>query len=179
MGGLIHVYTGDGKGKTTAAVGLSLRAYSHSRTVFIAQFLKASDSGEVSFINSLQSDKIHVYRFESSHGFISRSNESFGAETKKLRNEAENALDFIYDALIKKSCDMLVLDEIICAYNYGIVKKDEIEDIIAKKDYGCELVLTGRGAPQWLIDKADYVTEMKAVKHPYERGINAREGIEF
>lgn len=178
MSGLIHVYTGNGKGKTTAAAGLSVRAFANGKKVFIVQFLKTSDSGEISFIKSLKNEAFQVFRFEEPHGFIGGNNAE-AADMERLLKESRKALEFIYKTLTEKECDMLILDEIICAYTYSLVSRREIEDIIRLKDKECELVLTGRGAPKWLIEAADYVTEMKAVKHPYERGITARRGIEF
>lgn len=169
--GFLHIYTGDGKGKTTAATGLSIRAYAQGKRVYIVSFLKTSDSGEVSFIKSLDSENIDVFRFERNHGFIKSGNEI-------NKEEIMRALEFVYEALEKSKCDLLVLDEIICAYHFGCVTKDEILKIINMSGE-CELVMTGRGAPGWLIDKADYVTEMKCIKHPYDKGIDARCGIEY
>lgn len=171
--GLIHVYTGGGKGKTTAAVGLAIRACGAGKRVCIVSFLKTSPSGEIEFINSLSNCRLRVFRFESEHGFVSCE------DKEKIRPEIEMALKFIFDALENNECDVLVLDEILCAYNLGCVSEDEIRRIIGAKTPECELVLTGRGAPDWLIELADYVTEMRAVKHPYTLGTEARRGIEY
>lgn len=171
--GLIHIYTGDGKGKTTAATGLAVRACGSGRKVYIVSFLKTSQSGEVNFINSLNCDNIKVFRFEHDHGFV-RDNCNDG-----ICDDTKTALEFIFDVLSGKKCDVLILDEIICSYNLGYVTKEDIQNIINIKSDECELILTGRGAPGWLCEKADYVTEMKAIKHPYNSGIDARKGIEF
>ncbi len=171
--GLIHIYTGDGKGKTTAATGLAVRACGAGRRVYIVSFLKTAQSGEIDFINSIKCGNLKVFRFECEHGFV-HDNRDDG-----ICKDTKEALGFINDALKNEKCDMLVLDEIICSYNFGYVTKEEIKEIIENKPCGCELVLTGRRAPDWLVDMADYVTEMKAVKHPYNEGIDARKGIEF
>lgn len=171
--GLIHVYTGDGKGKTTAAVGLAIRACGAGKRVCIVSFLKTSQSGEVEFINSLENCRLRIFRFESEHGFVNCDDRA------KIRPDIETALKFILKALRNNEYDMLVLDEILCAYSLGYVGEEEIREIIGAKMPECELVLTGRGAPCWLEELADYVTEMKAVKHPYTRGTEARRGIEY
>lgn len=170
---LIHIYTGDGKGKTTCAFGLAIRCAGNGYTVKIIQFLKTDDTGEVAFLNSM--DKIQVYRFETPHGFTCDMSES---EKEKLKEQADSAVRFAQVLLENCDCDMLVLDEIICAYKCNLISKEQIMGLI-EKCKNTEMVLTGRDAPDWLIKKADYVTKMEKIKHPYEKSIEARKGIEF
>ncbi len=170
---LVHVYTGDGKGKTTSAFGLSARCAGSGYQVKIIQFLKTDDTGEIEFFKS--ADNVFVYRFETPHGFTCDMNEE---ELKELENQCDKAIKFAGLIVQGSECDMLVLDEIICAYNCGLVDEEKIKKIIEINN-SCELVFTGRNAPNWLIEIADYVTEMKQIKHPYEKAVNARKGIEF
>lgn len=174
--GLVHVYTGDGKGKTTAAFGLALRAYENGLRVYIVQFLKTSPSGEAAFVERLGDERLRVFRFEKPHGF---TYDPDAETTKALRVDVKRALDFIQTVYQEHSCDLLVLDEIICACQLGLVTREELCALVDKKPAACELVLTGRGAPDWLIERADYVTNMTLVKHPFQTGTEARKGIEF
>lgn len=174
--GLIHVYTGDGKGKTTAAMGLALRAYGTGRKVCILQFLKTAPSGEVELIKRLDSGRIAVHRFETPHGFFYDPD---APETKALRGDTLAALDFVKTAFLQDDCRFYVLDEVICAYNLKLITREELCTVLECKPADCELVLTGRGAPDWLIARADYVTNMTLIKHPFDQGVGAREGIEF
>lgn len=170
--GLVHIYTGDGKGKTTAATGLAVRACGAGKRVYIVSFLKTSQSGEIDFIKNVKCDKIKVFRFEREHGFVEDGN------IKNIKEDTKIAFDFVTDTLLNEKCDVLILDEIICSLGYGYISRDDIMKIISLKG-ACEVVMTGRGAPEWLVDMADYVTEMKLIKHPYDEGIDARKGIEF
>ena len=170
---LIHVYTGDGKGKTTSAFGLAARCAGNGYQVKIIQFLKTDDTGELKFFKS--ADNLFLYRFETHHGFTCDMNEE---ELKTLENQCDKAMRFALMIAQDSDCDMLVLDEIICAYNCGLVSEEKIKELIDSVNL-CELVFTGRNAPEWLIENADYVTEMNMIKHPYERSVPARKGIEF
>lgn len=167
--GLVHIYTGDGKGKTSAAAGLAARCAVRGKKVVFCRFLKAGKSGETEALKRLGAE---IKSFSSSQKFWFQMN----ADEKALaKSETENALAHIYDV----ECDLLVLDEIMCVADLGIVSVEFLAEIIEKKPHKTELVLTGRGAPEQLYKYADYVSEIRCVKHPYEKNIGAREGIEF
>lgn len=172
--GLIHVYTGDGKGKTTAAIGLLTRARGHGLQTALAQFLKGRDTGELRTLENL-SDVI-ILRYDHDYGFFSSAGEHNKTEIIRLNN---SILTEARRLATNGLCDLLVLDEICIAYNYGAVDRELADDLIYNKPAGLELVLTGRGAPQGFLDFADYVTEFICRKHPYSKGIAARAGIEF
>jgi len=172
--GLIHVYTGDGKGKTTAAFGLAMRAAGRGKRVLILQFLKGGrgGSGEVS---SAKKIGIDVIRFEDQVSpFFDRRVKPSG-----LKRAMDKAIAFAIDKLRDDTHDILILDEIITALSSKLLSSGDLQRIIDARPEKTELILTGRGAPGWLIERADYVTEMRMVKHPFDRGIRARKGIEF
>ena len=171
--GKVHVYTGDGKGKTTAAVGLAVRAASRGLKVRFIQFMKsdAPAGGEISAIEELTG--YEVLRFCCSF-FGKRA-----APGKIDLEESRKGLAAARDILASGDCDLLVLDEINVAAHFGLVSVDEIVDLIEKKPAGTELVLTGRYAHPRVMVLADYVTEMMPVKHPFDKGAKARPGIEL
>ncbi|MDY6986264.1 MAG: cob(I)yrinic acid a,c-diamide adenosyltransferase [Candidatus Thermoplasmatota archaeon] len=164
---MIHVYTGNGKGKTTAAIGLAIRAYGRKKRVKIIQFMKNGGYGEIMALKKLGIDVEQFGRAE----FVDRDN------PERVDMElAEKALARALDVL--PLCDLLVLDEINVAIDYRLIKLEDTLELMEKaKDM--ELVLTGRYANERIIEKADYVTEMREIKHPYRRGIEGREGVEF
>lgn len=164
---MIHVYTGNGKGKTTAAIGLAVRAYGRKKRVKIIQFMKSGGYGEITALKKLGIDVEQFGRTE----FVNRDNPE--REDIEL---AERALARAFSAL--PLCDLLVLDEINVAIDYKLI---ELEDVLKlmEKAKNIELVLTGRYAKEEIIERADYVTEMREIKHPYRKGIEGREGIEF
>lgn len=168
--GLIHIYCGDGKGKTTAALGLALRAAGRGMKVVIARFLKTEDSGEVDILRGLPG--VYLFPCEKSFGFTF----SMGEEEKK---EAGRYYQELFAQAVKREADLLILDEILPACQAGLVEKEEVEAFLQKHSPGLEIVLTGRKAWKEILETADYVTEMKAVKHPYACGILARRGIEY
>ncbi len=172
--GLVQIYTGEGKGKTTAAFGQAMRAAGRGLSVEILQFLKGRDSGEVLFLRE-QSSRISVQRFNSLRKMPWKMNTYelaiLGEETKK---GMEQARQIATDG----NCDLLILDEIIGACNKGIVTIDDIEDVITMAQGNMEIILTGRHADEKLVAIADLVTEMKKIKHPFDRGVQARTGIE-
>lgn len=174
MKGLIHIYCGDGKGKTTAALGLALRAAGNGMRVVFAQFLKGSDTSE---LNSLQLIKeITVLRNDIDYGFYNQMTEEEKEAIKELHNKTlEKALDMV----AKEECDLLILDEVIATYNYGLINQRIIDELLVNKKPELELVLTGRNPVEHFIEKADYVSEIKKIKHPYEQNIMARKGIEY
>lgn len=172
--GLIQVYTGDGKGKTTAAAGLALRAAGRGFKIIFIQFLKNSDSGEVMLIER-SIPEIQIKRYSSQKKFIWNMNTE---EQEILKNETRRGFFEALDIAVKGDCDILVLDEIFGACRNAFVTVDEILNLIKTKDSGVELVLTGRDAPVEIIEAADLVTEMRNIKHPFDAGIKSRDGVE-
>lgn len=176
--GLIHIYTGDGKGKSTAACGLALRAFGAGLRVKIVRFLKSAQSGECRAIDMLREreKRIEVTYFETSHKFLWDMN---AEEKVALKKQVLQAFQYCFQAAKEHRCDLLVMDEAIGAVHAGLLTEEQLLRLMEDKNPEVELVLTGRNAPESLVEKADYVSEIRAVKHPYDRGIPAREGIEF
>jgi len=176
--GFVQVYTGDGKGKTTAAFGLALRAAGQGNKVLIYQFLKSPslDIGERSALK-LGEAKIRVEALDIKWDMAkSFEDEKLVAQTKAAIKEA---LEKIAETAERKFYDLLVLDEIVYCLSKGLAELEDIKNLIERRDPAVEIVLTGRGATKELIAMADLVTEMKNVKHPFDKGIEARRGIEF
>ena len=167
--GLVHVYTGDGKGKTSSAMGLAIRCAGHSKKVIVYQFLKATPTGE---LTSLKKLGIDIIRVNSCEKFFYDMNDKEKLVTKK---EIESALNTLFTT----NCDLLILDEILCAVNNEILNIDTVIEIIKSKPETTELVLTGRNCSHKLLEHADYVSEIKCVKHPFKNGVDARCGIDF
>lgn len=176
--GLVQIYTGDGKGKTTAAFGLALRAAGQGHKVLIYQFLKPAsvDIGE-RFALQLGAVRIRVEALDVPWDMA----KSF--DDKKQVTQAKAAisetLDRIAQTAEKRFYDVLILDEIVFCLSKGLAKLEDIKNVIDKRDPAVEIVLTGRGATGELIAMADLVTEMKNVKHPFDKGLSARRGIEY
>lgn len=174
MKGLIHIYCGDGKGKTTASMGLAIRAAGNGMNVLFTQFLKGSDTSE---LNSLKQIKeITVLRNAIDYGFFNQMTEEDKEAITKLHNET---LLQAIQAVKDKTVDLLILDEIIATYNYNLVDKHLVDELIQSKPEYLELVLTGRDPAEHFIAAADYVSEIKKVKHPFDKRIGARKGIEY
>ncbi|MCD8181263.1 MAG: cob(I)yrinic acid a,c-diamide adenosyltransferase [Firmicutes bacterium] len=167
---MIHIYCGDGKGKTTASVGLAMRMAGYNKRVLFIQFLKGSYTGELEALD--REKNITVMRCDENYGFFRSMSEEDKENIIKCHNK-----NLLYAKENADKFDMIVLDEIFAAYNYGLTDKDIVREIV--KDYGGELVMTGRGPDRFFTEKADYVSEIKKIKHPYDRGITARKGIEF
>ena len=176
--GLVQVYTGSGKGKTTAALGLALRAVGQGLRVCIVQFMKPTDfeTGE----------KIAAQRLEPALQIKQFGNSSVWGKgrpkegiTSDMKQAARNALDFAINNADQGHYDIMVLDEINVALNQDLLKLDDVLAFVKGKPENIELILTGREAPQQLIEAADLVTEMREIKHPYQSGIKARKGIEY
>lgn len=172
MSGLIHIYCGDGKGKTTAAMGLALRAAGSGKQVLMLQFLKDGTSSEFASLRHVPG--IEAVPHARTFGF----SWTLSDEEKVQAREYYSGL--LEDAF-RRSGDfgLLVLDEILGACSAGMADEGRLLALLAGKPDGLEVVLTGRGPSRALLDMADYVTEMKKIKHPYERGISARKGIEY
>ena len=169
--GLLQVYTGDGKGKTTAALGLVLRAWGRGLRVCMIQFMKkGEDYGEILALRRLEVD---LYQFGSDR-LITKT--SVHPEDVKL---AHRALNFAEGALGSGEYDVMILDEINVAMFFGLISPLEVLSVLRKRRAGVEVILTGRNAPPEILEEADLVTRMVAEKHPYDRGVIARAGIEF
>ena len=170
--GLIQVYTGDGKGKTTAALGLALRAAGCGLRTYMGQFMKGQQYGELAGARLLapyltieqygQPSFVHVHQ----------------ATPEDIRM-AHEGLDKARAAMLSGQYAIIVLDEVCVALHFELLTLDEVLSILDEKPTGVELVLTGRRAPEALLDRADLVTEMREVKHPYAKGVQARQGIEY
>ncbi len=169
---MIHLYTGEGKGKTTAAVGLAVRAAGHDIPVLFAQFMKGNDTGELHVLRELQ--QVRILRSEKDFGFYKQMSET---DKQELREIHDRILDEIWDAVQNKSCDILVLDEITYPVNWNLLSRDKLERILQVAD--AEIVLTGRDPAPFLEEAADYITQMCCIRHPYEKGVAARCGVEY
>ncbi|UCF82877.1 MAG: cob(I)yrinic acid a,c-diamide adenosyltransferase [Desulfobacteraceae bacterium] len=171
--GLIIVFTGNGKGKTTAALGLALRAAGQQLRVLILQFMKGLTAiGEMKALSEA-SLPITVRRF-GRPGFV--QNRVCEALDQHI---AFQGIEAVQEAMANQAYDMIVLDEINMAVDFGLLQIEDVMEIIEKKPPELHLVLTGRNAKKELLEIADLVTEMREVKHPYNQGIKAQKGIEF
>lgn len=173
--GLVQVYYGNGKGKTTAAIGQGIRATGKGLKVIMLQFLKGGVSGELNTLAKLEPD-FKVFRFEKERGFYFTLSET---EKDELKMEIINALKFAKKVLDTKECDLLILDEILGVVENGIISEEELKIFIKNRPKHIELILTGRKLPNSLVEDIDYISEIVQIKHPYEKGISAREGIEY
>lgn len=170
MKGLIQVYTGDGKGKTTASVGATVRAAGNGLKVLFVQFIKEAKSGELEILKKFP-DLIKIIICTT--GFI------YDKPKKAQIQAVKECLESVKELIRSSRFDIVVLDEFTLAVKLGLISKKEAEQILQLKPEHTELIITGRDAPEWLIDKADLVTEMKKIKHYFDRGVNARRGIEY
>jgi cob(I)alamin adenosyltransferase len=175
MQGLVHIYTGDGKGKTTAAIGLGIRALGRGMKVLMIQFLKGSNTGEILILENLKPD-FQLYRHKELHKFTNQMNSD---ELAVCRDEIRSSFQYAIDAARSGIWNLIILDEIMATISIGAISTGEAVSLIENKPEELELVLTGRNAPDELIQRADYVSEIHAVKHPMNRGIKARKGIEY
>jgi len=176
--GLVQIYTGDGKGKTTAAFGLALRAAGQGNKVLIYQFLKppSLDIGE-RFALQLGAVRIRTETLDVPWDMSGSLKDE--QTVARMQTAISEALDRIAQTAEKKFYDVLILDEIVFCLSKGLAKLEDIKNIIDRRDPLVEIVMTGRGATRELIELADLVTEMKNIKHPFDKGIKARRGIEF
>lgn len=170
MKGYIHLYTGNGKGKTTAAIGLAVRAAGAGKQIYIAQFVKGMHYSELNSIAQLKGITLKQY---GRNCFIEREPAPEDIEA------AQNAFKDMAVIMAEKKYDLLILDEITIALYYKLISIDALLTLIKSKPAEMELILTGRRAPDELYDIADLITEMKEIKHYYNLGVEAREGIEY
>ncbi len=169
--GQVQVYTGDGKGKTTAALGLALRAAGAGLRVFFGQFCKGREVAEHAGL-ALLGDRVTI-RHTGSRAFIT------GPPTADDVAAARDMLAELRDALEGGEYDVVVADELSVALDLGLVTLDQVHELLDARPPQVELVITGRNAPPELIQRADLVTEMLPLKHPYDEGLQARRGIEY
>ena len=169
--GLVQIYTGNGKGKTTAALGLSLRAAGRGLKVFIAQFVKGMFYGELEALERF-APQITLRQYGRKCFIRDEPTE----EDVRLAREGWQE---IQDVLKSAKFDLLILDEIGIAIHYRLISLEEMEELLRTRPDGVELVLTGRKIPEALYEQADLVTEMREIKHYYSAGVQARKGIEF
>ena len=167
--GLVHLYWGEGKGKTTAAMGLALRALGQGARVVIVQFLKGADTGEVPLLRQLGAE---IYRGKAGQKFVFQMDEAEKAATRRLQDQN-------LTAALARPADLLVLDEACAAWQLDMVDRALLERAVRERPAGQEVVLTGRAPAPWMEELADYSTEMRCCRHPYEKGVTARKGVEF
>lgn len=172
--GMIQIYCGDGKGKTTAATGLAVRAAGSGMKVLFARFLKNENSAELCVLDQIPG--IEVIHLPKSYGFYNTQSEEEKAETKQMYEELWK---YALDRAKNGACDMLVMDEFMAADRYGLIPHEEAIQFLKEKPEGLEVVLTGRDPSDELLELADYISEVKMVRHPFEKGIRARKGIEY
>jgi cob(I)alamin adenosyltransferase len=170
--GFIHVKTGDGQGKTTSALGMAFRAVGHGLKVSMIQFMKGNTRyGEVTSSEMLKNFEIRQFGRAS---FVNKKNPD------KIDIElAQEGLRYAKEVIESKKYDLVILDEINVAINYGLLSVEKVLDVIEKKPEDLELVLTGRYAPKEIIEISDYVSEILDIKHPFKEGVLAREGVEY
>ncbi len=169
---MLHLYCGDGKGKTTAALGLILRHIGAGGTAALVQFLKSGETGELS---ALQALGVPIYRNDFPHGFAPQMDEA--TRERVIRSQNEN-LHLALELVRKGKVSLLVLDEAIAADNLALLNRESLRTLLDECN-GIEVVLTGRNPAADLIERADYVTDMRLVKHPFTRGVCARRGVEY
>ena len=203
MRGLIHIYCGDGKGKTTAALGLALRAVGRGKRVVIARFLKNDDSGEIGPLSRLGG--VTLIPCRRSFGFtwnmtpeeraeaaayygglleeawrLACPKEACGKESLEAAGQmALSGADTDQPAVLRRGADLLILDEALGACSQGMISEKRLLELLDERPEELEVVLTGRNPSEALLARGDYVTRMEAVRHPYEKGIGAREGVEY
>lgn len=170
---MVIVYTGNGKGKTTAALGLILRASGYNKKILLVQFLKNSFSGELKSLKRIKGVKVS----QGGKGFVGILGDKLPlAEHKKVALETLKKLS---QEVESKKWDLIIADEILGALAGKLIKLDQVLELLKTKPEKLNLVLTGRYAPKKIIDLADLVTEMKEIKHPFKKMILAKKGIDY
>jgi cob(I)alamin adenosyltransferase len=177
--GLIHVYTGDGKGKTTAAIGLAIRAAGQGERVLFVQFFKmdSASSGEKNIFNALKATgySIELVRSNCRHPMFTKGKTDEG----KVREAISETFRLARKMAEEGGFDLIVLDEVFSAIAGGWVGIEDLKGLLASREGSIEVALTGRSAPSEIVSIADYATEMLKIKHPYDKDISARKGIEY
>lgn len=168
--GYIHIYTGNGKGKTTAAFGLALRAICSGKKVYIGQFVKSMKYNETK-IETSYPKQICIEQY-GRDCFINHDPEKIDVDM------AQKGLEKITDIIMSEAYDLVILDEVTIAIYYKLITTDQLIKILKNKPQSCELVITGRYAPNELYQYADLITEMQEIKHYYQEGVLSRDGID-
>ena len=172
--GMVHVYTGDGKGKTTCALGLAFRALGWGFRACFIQFIKGyPEIGEIKFGSELGN------RFQIRQYALDTTRQIDESKVLQRKAQAEEAFEYAWKTVNSGEWDLVVLDEILVAVRYNLIGEKELLKLISEKPPQVELILTGRNASPAVVEAADYVTEMTLVKHPFTRGIQARKGIDY
>jgi len=172
--GLVHVYTGAGKGKTTAALGVALRALGWGMRVCIVQFIKGyAEIGEAKFAAEMGE------RFVLKQFAVDHAREIDEEKVRARRGAAGAAMSYAQEVVSGEQFEIVILDEINNAIHHGLIDEARVLALIEHKPDAVELILTGRNAPQSVIDAADYVTDLRLVKHPFQKGVPARNGIDY
>ena len=177
MKGLIQIYCGDEKGKTTAAIGQAVRSAGAGLSVIFSRFLKTEDSGELAILREVPG--ITMVPCRKSFGFFFQMTEAEKQEAAQVYQEVLNRAVSLASEAAGEGDTLLVMDEIIATYRYGLVDREKLTAFLRDKPENLEVVMTGRDPAQELVSLADYVSEIKKIKHPFDRGICARRGIEF
>lgn len=167
--GLVHLYWGDGKGKTTAAMGLALRALGQGKKVAVLQFLKDGRSGEIAMLEKLGAA---VFAGNPGGAFVRQMSEEERADVLKRQDE-------LLQKIMERDDELVVLDEACAAWRLEMVDKELLRRAVRERPAWREIVLTGREPADWMLEAADYSTEMRCEKHPFTNGIKARRGVEF
>lgn len=172
--GYIQIYTGNGKGKTTAAMGLALRAAGHNFNVKLVQFLKGGVTGEINSIKKL--DTVELLRVSDANKYVWKLNDE---EKHDMQQKSLKMFDKIRSWFKNEEIDILILDEIMAAIKYEIVALDDVLSLLDARPQSIEVIMTGREVPKELFNRAHLVSEINDVKHYFDIGVGARKGIEF
>ena len=188
---MIQVYTGNGKGKTTAAIGLAIRALGAGHRVFMMQFMKGiaySEQGLLSAMPNMTLETSGKPFFVAEEGMMDEKARALLGDDVVIFPKGQPPADYValltsgfervMDVMFKGDADLVILDEINIALSFGLLQREQMEELLQNLPVEMELVCTGRNAPQWLMDRADLITEMREVRHYYEQGVPARKGIE-
>ena len=170
---MLHIYCGDGKGKTTAAIGLAVRGVGAGMKVRFVQFLKGAYTSELAVLESIPG--LDLRRCDRDYGFYKSMSERDKLEITRCHNEL---LEFAFSSEFIGQ-KMVILDEFCGAYNYGLMDRALAERIIFENKGSAEVILTGRAPAEIFLNAADYISGIQCVRHPYERGVSARKGVEF
>ena len=173
--GLVKIYFGEGKGKSTSSMGRALVCAGEEKEVFVIQFLKGKMTGSLDYLKRLEPE-IKVFRFEREEAFYEDLSDE---EKQEEKVNILNGYNFAKKVLSIGECDVLILDEILASCNYGMVRETSVVEFLKNRPEKLEVVLTGRNPSETFLELADYVSEIHMRRHPYEKGIPARRGIEF
>lgn len=171
---MLHIYTGDGKGKTTCAIGLAIRFAGTGGNVLFSQYMKGSKSAELNTLNLIPN--IEVVRNTQDFGFYQNMTHQQRLKMLSMHNET---LNYCCSMAETSKYGLIVLDEITYAYNFDLIDRYTVENFIDEYSKKLEIVITGQSPDDYFLNRADYITEMKKIKHPYDMGIVARLGIEY